>query len=120
MSNDDKVTKVFLTGDRRMDPMTAALVTAGAIQKIVKKYNRIEVYTGALETGIERAVRYLVPNVNVIIHDDLADGKPDLDTRHKTARETVDVAVMIHGDPLASSIGKNLANYFEGDRLIFV
>lgn len=117
------MTKVFVTGDRSMDPLTAVAVTIAQLNKFAKvKGNgeKIEVYTGDFETGVERAVRYLIGDANVLFHDNDAEGHPDLDKLHKTAAETVDYALMIHGDPLKSRIGKSLAGHFPGDKLILV
>lgn len=117
------MTKVFVTGDRSVDPVTAAMVTAAQIAKFIKikgEGEKVEFYTGDFETGIERAVRYLVKDANVIFHDNDAEGHPDLEARHKIAAETADFALMIHPDPLKSRIGKSLAGHFPGDKLILV
>lgn len=117
--SDAKVTKVFITGDRQIDPITSAMVTVKVLQRLAKKFGKVEVYTGCFETGIERAVRYVIKDAEVIFHDLDDAGYANLDARHATVKDTVDVAVMIHSNPLQSRIGKSLADHFPGDNLIF-
>lgn len=107
--------KFFLTGDRSLDPVTSV---AAAVQVIaaLPVADVTDVYTGDLN-GVERAVRYLLPGVNVIESLATDDGKPNLNERHERVRSLVDGAVLIHPDPLDSRIYASLVEFFGDEDL---
>jgi hypothetical protein len=111
------MTTIYLTGDRAIDPLTAANLAAAAINDLVQEaHGDIEFITGDAPTGIERAVRYLIPEsrLNVIARNLDEDGRPNLDLAHeaiKSAHPDV-VPVLLHTAPLESKIGASAVKIF--------
>lgn len=112
------MTSYFITGDRSLDPITAFAVTYSSLATL-KLTREDTVFTGMFDTGVERAVRYLFPSAEVILHDVTADGHVDLDLRNKVILETVDQVVFVHSDPFNSRIGRSLVDSIPAARLTF-
>lgn len=103
--------KIFITGDRSMDPVIAA----GAVEAILKDLvvqndGDLAVATGTLAGGVERAVRYLMPDesVNVFNYELTEDGHVDFAEMYTELADDVDEVVFVHGSPQSSRIGKAL------------
>lgn len=104
-------TTVFLTGDRSQGPMPAAQITAIVINQIVAQTNDetgIRFVTGNLESGIERAVRYLIPSqaLKVVNYDVDEEGRVQFESAFASVAGEVDKTVVIHTDPLNSRLAK--------------
>lgn len=115
--------KIFITGDRSLHPLVAVAAVAQTVSDLVEKYSdgeHIQFYTGSVETGVERAVRYLVPDVQVIVHSLTDEGYIDFDGRHEIMKAEADIAVLIHPSPLESRIGASLAKSFADEKLVIV
>lgn len=115
---------IYLTGDRALDPLTAVQVVAGALSILTleNKAQPFRVITGDAPTGIERAVRYLIPAqaCKVFEREKLADGKVDFDTQHILIKDDVDTVVFLHSDPLGSTVGKSVAKVFDFDKIRYL
>lgn len=103
--------KIFITGDRAMDPVMAV----GAVDAIIKDLvvqndGKLAVATGNLAMGVERAVRYLIPEhaVNVFEYEENSDGSVNFGELFTALAEDSDEIVFIHSDPSSSRIGKAL------------
>lgn len=109
---------IFITGDRSMDPFTAVQIAGVIIGKIHLEANAkqesLRFMTGNAKTGIERAVRYLIPEqvIDIVSYDINADGKPEFDEIHKIIATEIDEVWFLHPDPLSSRIGKSLHQHF--------
>lgn len=104
-------TTVFLTGDRSQGPMPAAQITAIVINQIVAQTNDdtgIRFITGNSESGIERAVRYLIPSqaLKVVDYELDKEGYVDFESTFASVAGEVDKTVVIHTDPLNSRLAK--------------
>ena len=108
--------KIFLTGDRSLDPMVSVLAAAHVVQQLTVSDPDLELVTGDLR-GFEAAVRYLVPEAQVTESSALPGGKPDFDARHARVAKDVDLAVFVHPDPLDSRIYQSLVKFFDDDSL---
>jgi len=111
------MTTVYLTGDRSIDPLTAANLAAAAIQDLVHEaHGDIEFVTGDAPSGIEKAVRYLVPEarLSVVTRQLDEDGRPNLDLAHEAikAEHPGVVPVLLHSAPLDSKIGASAVKVF--------
>lgn len=114
-------TKVFITGDRSVDPVTAFGVTLPVLAGLVNSFGAdVGFATGSMNSGVERAVRYILPGVTEFPHVNTDEGYIDFDARHKQVIEDADYVVFIHSDPLASRIGKSLVDIVPEDRLQMV
>jgi len=114
--------RIFLTGDRSMDPATSVLAAIAVIQDVqMRAFDAgetiIEVATGDLP-GFEAAVRYLLPGSVRIFDAPLLDsGKPDLDARHRAAAVDYDNALVFHTAPMESSIYRSAIGFWSDDAL---
>lgn len=107
--------RVFITGDRSVNPVIAPMLLNMALQRAVATwgptYGDLEFSTGD-QAGVEAAVRYLLPASKVEFAEvptpTTADGDhPDFDARHALARHTCDAVLVVHGDPMSSRIAKS-------------
>jgi hypothetical protein len=111
---------IFITGDRSMEPYLAA----GAVNAILKDLVRqtggdLAIGTGNCAGGIERAVRFLVPDsaMNLAHYSYDEDGKPDFESTFRELEDVIDQVVFIHTDPLSSSIGRAIAAVFPDEKV---
>jgi hypothetical protein len=107
---------VFLTGDRAQQPLPAAQIVAIVINKVLVEHPEgVRFATGNCESGIERAVRYLVPPsaLDVVAYDIDTEGRTQFDAALKTAASTIDEAIVIHVDPLNSRLAKAVVANFK-------
>lgn len=111
---------IFITGDRSMDPVAAA----GAVDAILKDLVRINngdiaIGTGSCAGGVERAVRYLVPEqAQNIAHYELdTEGNIDFESGLREIADVTDQVVFLHLDPLSSRIGRAIANVFPTEKV---
>jgi hypothetical protein len=119
------MTKTFyFTGDRALDPLTAVQVVAGALSIITLENKGVpfRIVTGDAPTGIERAIRYLVPAqaCKVFEREKNAEGKIDFDTQHTLIKDDVDAVIFLHSDPLGSTVGKSVAKIFDFDKIRYL
>lgn len=113
---------IIITGDRSIEPVQGAALTAAVLKTLAIHHPDLTVesfMTGSLETGVERAVRYLVPNVPTFKYSETDDGKTDFAGTYELLRDVgvVDLAVVIHGDPLQSRVTKAVMKVFPADRV---
>lgn len=109
------MTTVFVTGDRSMSPTTAFGIVLPVITKIAHDNPEgVRFVTGDAVTGIERAVRYLLPEqfVQLVNREVDAEGHVDFDKSSAEAAGIADYAVVIHTDPLNSRLAKSVAKAF--------
>lgn len=114
--------KFFITGDRSLSPIIAAKLVDAVIEDIISQHGTdIGIGTGNLNKGVERAVRFLVPDgvCNVVPYDTDGNGNPDFVGTYRNLKENLEgvEAVFIHMDPLSSHIGRALAEVFEPERV---
>lgn len=110
---------IYITGDRSLDPITAVTLVNVILTKIGHELSQTgspgaRFVTGNSKSGIERAVRYMLPEpvLDVMHYDINADGKPEFDEIHKIIAPNIDEVYFIHNDPLSSRIGKSLHQHF--------
>lgn len=114
------MTTVYLTGDRSMSPMAAVGVTNLIIMKLLNDHPEgIVIVTGDSPSGIEKAVRYLIPQaaLKVFARELDEEGRPDFDGAHKALLSEVDEVVVIHTDPLNSRLTKSVAQTFPAEKV---
>lgn len=112
------MTKIFLTGDRSMDQMTSLVATMAALNGLVEEFGLLpEIATGDSLTGIESAVRFVLPGVRVFKSDMGSDGKPDLDARHAEAAVLFDRVLVVHTEPFESSIYRSAIKSWDDSAL---
>lgn len=112
------MTKVYITGDRSMNPLLAVQVVHMTLVQVVADHGPdVELVTGASEGGIDRAVRYLVPNIMVAVPPLTDEGKPNFDELHKHLNETVDKVFVLHTDPMSSKIAASVLQNFAPDKV---
>lgn len=103
------MTTVYLTGDRSMSPTLAFGIVVPIINKIVTDNPEgVNFVTGDAVNGVERAVRFLLPEqfVKVLKRGLDTEGHVDFDTSSAEAAGLADYAVVIHMDPLNSRLAK--------------
>ena len=108
------MTNVFLTGDRQMHPQAALVCAASAVNQLaletVTSGDELTISTGdnkGFEAGVRQVLEKLkVPFELVATNQSDETGKPDWDERHTRLEQLgVDKVVLVHPEPLASSIG---------------
>lgn len=113
--------RFYITGDRSAHPLTAVQVVAATLANLAmeNKGEPFAIVTGNAPTGIESAVRYLVPKqaCKVFERELNAEGKVDFDTQHILIKDDVDEVVFLHTDPLGSTVGKSVAKIFDADKV---
>jgi hypothetical protein len=108
------MTSIFLTGDRSIPSEIALVLASGAIANLglqaAASAEPVEIWTGdsmGFEAGVREVTEALQIPIQVLGTPLLSDGsgKPDWDQRHRLADNVCDRLVIVHGDPLSSSIG---------------
>lgn len=111
---------IYITGDRSMSPM----MSVGAVDAVIKDLidqtdGDIAIGTGTCMTGVERAVRYLIPegmcNIAPYKLDD--EGNIDFKEVFEMLEPQTDLIVFIHMDPLSSRIGRAIAAVFPEEKV---
>lgn len=114
--------KVFITGDRSLPAEVALLPVSVFVIKALRDDPNVEIMTGD-NLGVESAVALLglVADFPVtVVASPLLEGKVDWDARHVSLLEDPEMRILfLHGDHLASRIGKSLVQY-DDDRVTFV
>jgi hypothetical protein len=97
----------------------AGLVNAVIEDLVAQNGGDIAVGTGTCANGIERAVRFLVPDhvMNLAAYELDEEGSIDFESTFKEMAEITDEVVFIHLDPLSSSIGRALAAAFPPEKI---
>lgn len=115
--------RIYITGDRSINPLAAVQVVGATIANIAMKAKATNepfaLITGNAPQGIEAAVRYLVPKqaVKVFEREMTAEGKVDFDTQHYLIKDDVEEVIFLHTDPLSSTVGKSVAKIFDADKV---
>lgn len=110
------MTTIFVTGDRSLNPVTAFGIVAPVVNKLITDHPEgVRFVTGDALSGIERAMRYVIPDhfIHVITRTTDAEGHTDWDASAKEAAGLADMAVVIHTDPLSSRLAKSVTKHFE-------
>jgi len=110
----------YITGDRSMDPLAAAKIVSVLIQQLAEETKGdLAIGTGNLLAGVERAVRFLVPEdvINVAEYSQTEDGNISFDEAFSLLEPSTDQVIFIHMDPLSSHIGKALARTFPPEKI---
>jgi hypothetical protein len=100
--------------------MPAASVVALVLNTILTQHPEgIALITGDSPSGVEKAVRYLVPgNALTVVQRTLDDNnRPDFDTAHQAMVDSVDEVFVIHTDPLNSRLTKSVAQIFPAEKV---
>lgn len=116
------MTTIYLTGDRSMAPMPAASVVSIVINTLLEKHPEgVALITGDSPSGIEKAVRYLVPSqaLSIVQRTKDENDRPDFDTSHKLMVDSVDEVFVIHTAPLDSRLTKSVAQIFPADKVFY-
>jgi hypothetical protein len=112
--------KYFITGDRSMHPLAAAQIVDAVIKRLVLESNGdLAVGTGNLSQGVERAVRYIVPEqlINLVSYDHDDEGNVIWTPAFEAIAPTTDEVIFIHQDPLSSHIGRALSAVFPPEKI---
>lgn len=99
--------KILITGDRSMHPVAAVNVLAPVLGALAERFPSLhgrDLITGDLP-GVERAARYLLPNIQTFAYPRDAEGKPLFAEAYEDLDEVVRV-VIIHPEPLDSRVAK--------------
>lgn len=111
------MTTVFITGDRSFaDPIRAAKLVEIVMAKcMLENPEGVRFMTGDSTSGIERAVRYMVPEpyLNVISYSQDDEGHVQFEEAFKIAATEVETAIVLHMDPLNSRLAKAAAASFK-------
>lgn len=114
----------YLTGDRSMDPINSAVFVGKAVTQILfeNEGQAVTFLTGNAPSGIEAAVRFIVPpsRLTVLERGKTEEGYIDFDATHKKIADLVDSAVVLHGDPLGSRIGQSVVANFPDEKVRFL
>jgi hypothetical protein len=111
---------IFITGDRSMDPMSAAKVVNTIIQQLIlETQGDLAIGTGNLTHGVERAVRYMTPEqaLNLVAYEPDDEGHILFEDIFKELEPITDEVIFLHMDPLSSHIGKALAFTFPPEKI---
>jgi hypothetical protein len=112
--------RIFITGDRSMPAFHAAGLVNAVIEDLVRQTGGdLAIGTGSCANGIERAVRFLVPDhaMNLAHYEMSEEGEINFESVFRELRDITDQVVFIHMDPLASHIGQALAKVFPEDMI---
>jgi hypothetical protein len=110
--------KILITGDRSMHPVVAVDVLAPVLARIAEQNPGIttgNLITGDLD-GVERAARYLVPNIRTFTYPRDSEGHVLFEEAFEDLEEVVRV-VILHTAPESSRILKNALNVFPPERI---
>lgn len=114
----------YLTGDRSIDPANAVAMVGKAVAQLhfENKGEELQFVTGTEPGGVEFAARFVLPAgaLNVVERPKTEEGWTNWDASHKDLVSKVDAAVVLHGDPLASRIGKSVSDVFPEDKVRFL
>lgn len=116
------MTTIYVTGDRSFEPLMAVQVVAAVLNTVIQKTGgQLKIVTGNSPTGIERAVRYLVPDPLVTVVDySMNEGKPDFLASMPTIKAEADGgAYVIHLDPLNSRLAQAVSMSFAPELVNF-
>lgn len=119
------MTKTFyLTGDRSMDPANSVAIVGKAVAQLYNenKGEELKFITGNHPGGIEFAARFVIAKdaLGIVERPTTEDGYIDWDLSHKKLVDSVDKAIVLHGDPLGSRIGKSVSDVFPEDKVRFL
>lgn len=112
--------KILITGDRSMHPVMAVELVARVLPEINERCPGVQqhdIITGDCETGVERAVRYLLPVSKKFSYPMTEEGKPDFDEAYEDLVDDVVLVVILHTDPLTSSVTKAIFRHFPESRV---
>ena len=110
--------KVLSTGDRRLHPLAAVSAVTAALNICIEQHGlNLEFLVGDMKMGVERAARYLLPDADLFVYDQTAEGKPDFDSTFTRLIPEVDVVIFIHTAPSTSHIGAALMRAFPPEKL---
>lgn len=116
------MSKIFITGDRSMNPLLAVNLVMALLNDCAKNgtidVSNLIVCTGDAAFGVDRAVRYLVPNSLVAVTPLDNEGKPNYPELHKHLNESVDKVFVLHSDPLVSRIAASVMQNFNPDKVV--
>ncbi len=107
--------RIFITGDRSQNPMSAAEIVNLIISKVLTdEPEGVRFSTGNMPSGIERAVRYLVPEqfLDVVSYGQDDEGHVDFGATLSIVATEIDTAIVIHTDPLNSRLSKAVTQHF--------
>lgn len=114
----------YLTGDRSLGPATSVAIVGKAVAQLYfeNKGEPLLFVTGNGNTGIEAAVQFVVPAgaLTVTERSTTPEGYVDFDAAHESIKDKVDAAIVLHGDPLGSRIGKSVTKVFPEDKVRFI
>lgn len=115
--------KIFITGDRSMDPLSsvsAVMVSLAKADEDGVVLDDADVFTDSYETGVSRAVRYLLVQAQTVDPNLTDEGYVDMDELYTRVSEDVDKVYFVHSDPLGSRIGAALVKNVSPDKLVIV
>lgn len=114
--------KIYITGDRSMSAIAAVKVVFAVLKDIVENEGpgNFAIGTGNCILGVERAVRYLVPeeSMNLAAYEQDADGNVDFESTFRELEPLTDVVIFLHMDPLSSHIGRALGAIFPPEKVV--
>jgi len=119
------MTKIFITGDRSVDPLNAISHVLAVVQRVnedglVDSSTEPELYTDSFETGVPRAVKYLYPEAKELVHSLTDEGYPALDELYEHANTEMDLVYFVHTDAFNSRVGMALMSKVDSDKLQLV
>ena len=115
------MTTIFITGDRSLPNSLAFKLVQAVMVKIVTENqedlvnNTLRFATGNAQNGIERAVRFIIPEqfLTVIERVHTPEGHIDWDASALYASKIAEKAVVIHMDPMNSRVTKAVLQNFK-------
>jgi len=120
------MTRIFLTGDRSLDPAASLVLAASTISQLglegAASGEPIELVTGD-NKGFEQSIRSFcdalkIPYETYPTGVNPDTGKPAWDTRHEMVNLTCDQVIFLHVDPQSSSIGASLFRTVEEGKIV--
>ena len=113
--------KFLITGDRSMPALAAIAAVSGTLSLLTAKFPGLtehDIITGDLEGGVERAVRYLVPQAQTFKYSHDAEGHVLFDDAYDLLSEDTEYAVVLHTEPLDSRIAKSVMKNFPASAVL--
>lgn len=114
----------YITGDRAINPIVAAGMVGKALAQLTFENDgeAVRYITGNSGSGVEAAVQFIAPKgaLSVTERSLTPEGYTDWDASHKELAQMVDGAIVLHGDPLGSRIGKSVTENFPEDKVRFI
>lgn len=119
------MTTVFITGDRSLPVRLAYPLTQMILAKIFAEEaeaieaDTFKLATGDAPTGIERAIRYIVPEhlLTVVPRGKTPEGYIDWDKGAADACKIADKAVIVHMQPLESRVTQAILAHFDPENV---